>query len=302
MRILAVVLLQIGLLRVLPAQQLSMVPVQMEDLLGQQVTATIFAKKQDHWQFSSKSVFAYDYAGHLQREDHFEEEKKMNISISWRYDTLGRPFIQRIFSPKTEKTSEVRWTREYKNGQLQKETNNQTTLVRAFRYNAKGNVVEIKSSIGNNQIVSVERFAYDAKGQIVREEMRSQLLSRLKVYRYDNSGQCIYTKLTTTYQVEGKSPQTTSYAYEYNERGQKIAQRELNWKGKVIASTTYFYDQEGRLSKEDGPEKNTVWIRDELGRVVQELCWKDKELCEKTIFTYQTTPKSSVAARKASNP
>ncbi|MEM7373346.1 MAG: hypothetical protein AAF587_32270 [Bacteroidota bacterium] len=292
-------LLIIGLLRVLPAQDLSLVPVQLQDIQGQEVTATVLEKKQNNWKFSSKSVFAYDHLGQLQREDHYAERDQMSVSIVWLYDTLGSPFVQRITHPKLDKTTEIRWTREYKDGLLLKETNNQTTLERSFRYNAKRKVVEIRSCINKSTIVSIERYAYDAKGQVVREEMRSPLLSRLKVYRYDGVGNCIFTKLTTTYQVEDKSPQTTSYAYTYNEKRQKISQQELNPKGKVISSTTFFYDQAGRLSKEDGPEKNKAWIRDDLGRVVQELRWTDKELSEKTIYTYQTTPKSTVAARKA---
>lgn len=300
-RIVAFLLTHLGGLCSLWAQHVQVLPTSSDlcslDIF--RITATVYQNKAEEWEEASKTTYSYCDQGRLQEENHFVKDDFLVVSIQWSYDSLGNISAQHIFRPQTKKKTLIKWDRVYKDGKLIREKNNQTSLIRSFRYNSTGKLVELRSCIGKGDNISVERYAYDVKGNMIREEVRSSLMTRLMVYEYDSIGQCIKTCFTTTYRIENKPPSTEILTYKYNQKGQIVACHTHNAKGKILRTTTYMYDQSGRLIKVDCPGKNKAWIRDEAGRVVQELRWDSKKLIEKTVFSYQTTPKStSVVARK----
>jgi hypothetical protein len=122
-----------------------------------------------------------------------------------------------------------------------------------FKYDAKGNVIEL---INKNEVQNTKtRFIlkYDLKDSIIEKIEKSAYFETKVVYEYNDNGLKVRI---ANYNEDGELD--TEYKYKYDDKGNKIEEENLyggksNWKNKFI------YDEKNRLVRVDKKTKKIGW-------------------------------------------
>lgn len=143
----------------------------------------------------------------------------------------------------------------------------ETVVTREFDKN--GN--EIKTVEEEDGVPVVREYKYNKNGKItLYKYTKNDILREKRTFEYDEEGRPIsFTSYTRTGEID------YVYEYEYNENGDKTAERTVAPDGSIASETLYIYDSEYKqvemIYTQDGAESmREKYFYDEKGNLIEE--------------------------------
>lgn len=237
------------------------------DRIGDKSSITTFdpmGRETDRTEFYSggsvsyKWSFKYDSKGFKSEEAKCYADWRIYNKIAYQYDKRGH-VTQQVES--------------HRDGKL-------VNYKKAFKYNGKGQLIEINEFAPNGSISSVFNFTYDDQGRRITEKEVADdgSISSESKFVYDSKGLLVEESGTNTYGTFG-----FRNLYKYDDKGNKIEMLQYGPDGKsLVSQTNHKYDNSGNKIEEIGMVKSKFSFKntfkyDPNGLLIEEVEYSSNE-------------------------
>jgi YD repeat-containing protein len=238
---------------------------------------------------NARITYKYNDKGKMTQETYFNPDGSIESRFNYNYDGLGN--LTEESEANVSGSFFIRTQYQYENGRRTKTIlyNEDGSVKTSFKYDEKGNLLDVASFETDKSYYFNKVNKYDAKGRLTEETSLNPdgTINKKTYFTYDNSGNKIKE---VRYGTDGKLEDKKTYTYD--SRGKTLEAVQYNSEGQAYSKNIYRWGILGKLLEEKAfsygnfNSRNT-YLYDERGNVIEEALYGENEmLLSKTTYKY----------------